>query len=99
MSIKGRPDLMTTRVRVRMSSCGNTSDISVSGTMDGRFVVRMEDTTCEKARGFVGGLGYLTPDDLIDKKRSRVFCNFLDSDMSANCLVPSGVVTAAWAEA
>ncbi|NLN72240.1 MAG: hypothetical protein GX137_05585 [Thermoplasmatales archaeon] len=90
---------MTIRVRVKMSSCGNTSDISVSGTIDGRFIVMMNDTTCEKAKSFVGGIRYLTPDDLIDKKKSKVFRNFIDSEMSANCLVPSGVLTAAWAEA
>lgn len=90
---------MTSRIRVRMSPCGNTSDISVSGTIDGRFIVMMNNTTCEKAKSFVGSLGYLTPDDLVDKKKSKVFRNFTDSDMSSNCLVLSGVLTAAWAEA
>lgn len=90
---------MTTKVRIRMFPCGNVSEIRVSGTIDGRYMVMTDSSTCEKARRFVEGLGPLTLDDLADKKRSRIFRDFIDSDMSANCLLLPGVMTAAWAEA
>lgn len=90
---------MTTKVRIRMFPCGNVSEIRVSGTIDGRYMVMADSSTCDKARRFVEGLGLLTLEDLTDKKKSRIFRDFIDSDMSANCLMLPGVITAAWAEA
>jgi hypothetical protein len=43
----------------------------------------------------INGLGELTVADLSDKKEGKVFREFIASDMSANCLVLSGVLTAA----
>ncbi len=81
-----------------MYPCQNTSLIEVSAGEDGTYGVRVT-TTCPKAQKLVEGLGPLTLTDLIQKDASKVFHDFLLSDMSANCLVPSGILTAAWVEA
>lgn len=89
---------MTSKVRVNMFPCKNTSEIEVSMTDDGDFIVKV-NSSCKKVAKFVEGLGPLSMGDLTDKKESKVFRNFVDSDMSANCLTLSGVLTAAWLEA
>lgn len=45
------------------------------------------------------GLRVLCMDDLTNKREGRIFKEFLASDMSCNCLVLPGVITAAWVEA
>ncbi|MCE5296348.1 MAG: hypothetical protein LLG16_04495 [Euryarchaeota archaeon] len=89
---------MTSKVRVNMFPCDNRSEIEVSTTEDGDYVVKVT-SSCPKAVKFVEGLGTLSLTDLTDKKESKIFRNFIDSDMSANCLLLSGVMTAAWVEA
>ncbi len=89
---------MTSRVRVYMFPCQNKSEIEVSSTTDGLYIVKVK-STCKKADKFVEGLGPLSIIDLTDKKESRVFRDFIASDMSANCLLLPGVMTAAWVEA
>jgi len=65
---------------------------------DGNYVIKATGT-CPKAVKYIAGLGHLSLADLSTKKESKVFRNFIDSDMSANCLVLPGVMTAAWVEA
>jgi hypothetical protein len=89
---------MTSKVRVRMFPCGNVTEIEVNANEDGEFVVKAT-SSCKKAENFVSGLGPLTLLDLTDKTESRIFKNFIASDMSANCLLLPGVMTAAWVEA
>jgi hypothetical protein len=89
---------MTSRVRVNMFPCENKSVIEVQSMEDGNYVVKTT-STCKKAEKFVEGLGPLSLTDLTDKKESKIFRDFISSDMSANCLVLSGVLTAAWVEA
>ena len=89
---------MTSKVRVNMFPCDNKSEIEVQSTDDGNYVVKVT-STCKKAERFVEGLGLLSLTDLIDKKESKIFRDFVASEMSANCLILSGVVTAAWVEA
>lgn len=67
-------------------------------TGEGEFVVKATGT-CPKALKFVDGLGPLSITDLTDKGESKIFRDFIASDMSANCLVLSGVLSAAWVEA
>jgi len=81
-----------------MFPCKNTSEIEVRMTDDGDFIVKVS-SSCRKVTNFVEGLGPLSMTDLTDKKESKVFRNFINSDMSANCLTLSGVITAAWMEA
>jgi hypothetical protein len=89
---------MTSKVKVNMFPCENTSLIEVSKNDDGDFELKIT-STCQKAVRFVEGLGPLTIFDLTDKANSKVFRNFIDSEMSANCLLLPGVMTAAWVEA
>ena len=89
---------MTSKVKVNMFPCENTSLIEVSKNEDGDYDLKIT-STCHKAVKFVEGLGPLTLMDLTDKRSSKVFRNFIDSEMSANCLLLPGVMTAAWVEA
>jgi hypothetical protein len=89
---------MTTKVRVNMFPCENRTEITAEATDDGNYVVRAI-SSCEKAHRYVEGLGPLSLIDLTDKAGSKVFRDFLNGDMSANCLLPSGVMTALWVEA
>ena len=89
---------MTSKVRVNMFPCENKSVIEVQSTEDGDYVVKVT-STCKKAEKFVEGLGPLSLTDLTDKKESKIYREFIASDMSANCLVLSGILTAAWVEA
>ncbi len=81
-----------------MFPCDNKSNIEVRMTDDGDFEVKAT-STCSKAERFLNSLSPLSMTDLTDKAESRVFQVFIRSDMSANCLAPSAVLTAAWAEA
>jgi hypothetical protein len=89
---------MTSRVRVKMFPCENTTEITVTANDDGEYVVHAT-SSCKKAEKFVENLGPLTLFDLTDKTSSKVFRNFINSEMSANCLILPGVLTAAWVEA
>jgi hypothetical protein len=81
-----------------MFPCENKSEIEVQSTDDGNYVVKVT-STCKKAERFIEGLGFISLTDLTDKKESKIFRDFIESDMSANCLILPGVLTAAWVEA
>jgi hypothetical protein len=81
-----------------MFPCANTSLVEVSTEEDGSYRVKVS-TTCLKAQKLVEELGPLSLTDLTDKRESKIFRDFIASDMSANCLVLPGVMTAAWVEA
>lgn len=89
---------MTSKVRVSMFPCDNKTTITVETREDGDYSIDAT-STCSKAERFVKGLGTLTMEDLTNKREGRIFREFLASDMSCNCLVLSGVITAAWVEA
>jgi hypothetical protein len=89
---------MTSKVRVNMFPCDNTSEIVVNMNELGDYIVTVT-STCEKAARFVEGLGPLSLADLTDKNESKIFRDFIASDMSANCLLLPGIMTAAWVEA
>lgn len=89
---------MSSKVSINMFPCGNKTDIEVSVTEDGEYIVKAL-STCKKAEKFVERLGPLSIIDLTDKQESKIFSTFITSDMSANCLLLSGVMTAAWVEA
>lgn len=80
-----------------MFPCDNRTVITVETNEDGDFAIKA-DSSCPKAERFVNGLGVLTMDDLTNKREGKIFREFLASDMSCNCLVLSGVITAAWVE-
>lgn len=81
-----------------MDVCEKTSVVTVTGQDDGTFTVEV-DTPCDNVREFVAGLGPLTMADLVDKANSGVFQRMREAKMSANCLFPSGLLSAAWLEA
>jgi len=81
-----------------MFPCDNQTEITVRMNEEGDFIVEAV-SSCKKAERYIAGLGPLTLADLTEKGISKVFSDFLASDMSANCLTPSGVLTAAWLEA
>ncbi|MCK7582421.1 MAG: hypothetical protein MZV65_47095 [Chromatiales bacterium] len=65
---------------------------------EGDYIVKAKGT-CPKAIRFLEGLGPLSITDLTDKKESKIFRDFINSEMSANCVTLPGVLTAAWVEA
>jgi len=89
---------MTSKVRVNMFPCDNKTTITVEPNEDGDYSIKAT-STCPKAERFVNKLESLTMDDLTNKREGKIFREFLASDMSCNCLVLSGVITAAWVEA
>jgi hypothetical protein len=89
---------MTSKVKVDMTICGKVHFIEVEMTPEMEFVVRGE-TDCPNVREFIDKLGRLSLTDLSDKKSSKVWEVFKNVSMSANCLVPAGVMDAAWMEA
>ncbi len=89
---------MTSKVRISMFPCDNKTTITVRATEDGDYAIEAS-STCPKAERFVNGLRQLSMEDLTNKREGKIFREFLASDMSCNCLVLSGVITAAWVEA
>jgi hypothetical protein len=89
---------MTSRVKVDMKVCGKEHLIEVEMTPELEFEVRAE-TDCVNVREFIDKLGRLSLTDISDKKSSKVWEVFKNVSMSANCLVPAGVMDAAWMEA
>jgi len=81
-----------------MFPCDNKTLITVETTDEGDYAIHAS-SSCPKAERFVNGLSVLTMEDLTNKREGRIFREFLASDMSCNCLVLSGVITAAWVEA
>lgn len=89
---------MTSKVRVNMFPCENRTEIEVRTIGPGEYLVTATGS-CSKALKYIESLGPLSITDLTDKERSKIFNNFISSEMSANCLLLSGVMTAAWVEA
>ncbi len=89
---------MVSKVKIKMNICENATVVGASIAEDGTFKLTVS-SPCEKAVKYVEGLGQLTLSDLLDKTSSKVFSHFLLSPMSANCLLPAGVLSAAWLEA
>ena len=89
---------MTSKVKVNMNLCGKTSIVEVTQTPEGTYKVQVT-TACDNVKEFASGLEELTITDLIDKRNSKVFDRMRVTKMSANCLVPAGILSAAWLEA
>lgn len=89
---------MTAKVKVNMRLCGKTHHITVDRTEDGDFSCRIE-TDCVNVKEFSQGVERITIKDLTDKKSSKIVNRYCDCGMSANCLVPAGVISAGWMEA
>jgi hypothetical protein len=89
---------MTSKVRVNMRLCDKVSTILATAQEDGTFQIEVQ-TTCDNVREFSQGLESLTITDLTDKAHGKVFERMPRCKMSANCLVPAGLISAGWVEA
>jgi hypothetical protein len=89
---------MTSKVKVNMKLCAKTSIVEVVQTPEGTYKVQVT-TSCDNVKEFASGLEELTLTDLTDKQNSKVFDRMRVTKMSANCLVPAGILSAAWLEA
>ncbi len=89
---------MTAKGKVNMRLCGKTHHIPVDRTEDGGFSCRIE-TDCANVKEFSQGVERITMMDLMDKRNSKIVNRYCDCRMSANCLVPAGVMSAGWVEA
>ncbi len=89
---------MTAKVKVNMRLCGKTHHITVDKLEDGNFSVKI-DTDCVNVKGFSEGIGTVTLQDLTDQANSSIIHRYCHCRMSANCLVPAGVLSAGWMEA
>ncbi|TFG55797.1 MAG: hypothetical protein E4H30_06400 [Methanomassiliicoccus sp.] len=89
---------MTSKVRVHMNICEKISTITVTTNEDGNYDVQIA-TSCPNVKEFGEGLTDLTMEDLVDKVNSRIINRYRNVTMSANCAVPSGVLSAAWLDA
>lgn len=85
-------------VNVNMFPCENRTEIEVRTTEASDYIARAINT-CKKAEQYVNGLGPLSLTALANKKESKIFRDFIDSEMNDNYLVLSGVSTAAWVKA
>jgi hypothetical protein len=88
---------MTSKVRVNMRLCDKVSTILATTQEDGTIKIEVQ-TTCDNVREFATGLDYLTITDLTDKADGKVFKRMPQCKMSANCLVPAGLISAGWVE-
>ncbi len=89
---------MTSKVKVNMNLCAKTTIVEVTQTPEGTYKVQVT-TPCDNVKEFAQGLEELTLNDLTDKRSSKVFDRMRVTKMSADCLVPAGILTAAWLEA
>jgi len=89
---------MTSKIRVNMRLCDKVSMIMATTNPDGTFDIEVQ-TTCDNVREFSKGLESLTITDLTDKVNGKVFDRMRHCKMSANCLVPAGMISAGWVEA
>lgn len=85
-------------VTVDMRFCDKKSRITVTQREDGDLDLRIE-TDCESVRSYYKNLGdTLSIGDVTDRNGSRVFDPEVCFPCTITCLVPSGVVSAAWLE-
>jgi len=89
---------MSSTVRVKSNLCAKTSKITVTMNAEGAFDVDIK-SDCDNIKNYASGLSVLTMEDLIDKGQSKVINRYQNISMSANCMVPSAILSAAWMEA
>jgi len=90
--------IMPSKVRVNMRACDRTTTITVTDAGNGTYTVQF-NSACGNVKEFFRGLESIDIRDLSDKKNSRIFERMRESSMSANCLVPAGLLSAGWTEA
>jgi len=81
-----------------MKVCDRTTEFEAIDNGDGTFGIKV-DSPCPNVQEFARTLEVLTLQDLTDKANGRVFDRMREVKMSANRLVPAGLLSAAWVEA
>ncbi|MGD1060360.1 MAG: hypothetical protein ABR879_02760 [Methanomassiliicoccales archaeon] len=89
---------MSSTVKVHMKVCGKVHVIEVTALPGGNYGVKAV-TECDHVKEFVELVNELSIADLTDKRSSKVWEAVKISHMSATCLVPAGIMNAAWLEA
>jgi hypothetical protein len=89
---------MTSKMRVHMEICDRVSTVEVTDQKYGTYAVKVT-TSCPNVKEFAEGLEVLEMTDLTDKHTCKVFERMREAKISANCLFPSGLPSAAWLEA
>ncbi|NLN72379.1 MAG: hypothetical protein GX137_06305 [Thermoplasmatales archaeon] len=85
-------------VLVDMKFCDKKHKITVTEKEDGNLNVHIA-TNCNHIKDYYKNLGdTLTVEDVTDRKGSKVFDPDVCFPCTITCLVPSGVVSAAWLE-
>lgn len=85
-------------VIVDMAFCDKTHKVSVKLKEDGDLSVHIA-TDCDNIKNYAKGLGdTLTVQDVTDWRGSKVYNADICTPASATCLVPAGVINAAWLE-
>jgi hypothetical protein len=89
---------MVSRVKVKMNMCGKEHIITVDTIGKNNYSL-VVGSDCPNVQSFVKGLNRITKGDLVEKYTSRIFDRMRNSQMSATCLVPHGILSAGWMEA
>ncbi|NYT12080.1 MAG: hypothetical protein GKC03_05940 [Methanomassiliicoccales archaeon] len=89
---------MTSTVKINMNVCSQFTVVKATQKDDGTFDIEVT-SDCPNVREFAETLENLDLTDLTDKANSRLFDRMRVTAMSANCLVPAGILHAAWIEA
>ena len=84
-------------VLVRMGSCNMDHRIAVTRNADGTMSIAV-DSPCAQVRQYVHDLEKITDADLMDRATSRIFSPDLCKPLTLTCLVPDGVLHAAYLE-
>jgi len=84
-------------VIVNMRVCGKTHKIVVKMREDGDMDISIE-SDCPKVKAYGERLKTLSIVDITDLEASKVNTRDMRGDMSLTCLVPTGVMNAAWLE-
>lgn len=88
---------MPSTVTVNMRTCGKMHRITVSARDDGDYDVAFV-TDCKDIRQYADRLKVISMTDATDAGSSRIFDPKVCESVSPSCLVPVGVMNAAWLE-
>jgi hypothetical protein len=89
---------MTTTIRVNMNVCDHVTTVRATQTDEMTYEIEIE-SDCPNVKEMATMIDVLDLTDLTDKPNSRLFDIARESKGSANCLVPAGILHAAWIEA
>ncbi|MDR0309640.1 MAG: hypothetical protein LBH88_02640 [Candidatus Methanoplasma sp.] len=80
-----------------MNTCSKTHKITVSMRDDGDMDVKIV-SNCKNVNEYASRLTKITMSDITDRNGSRILDPDVSASLSANCLVQTGIINAAWLE-